>query len=191
MLESIRLSFKKNRLSSILEGRPSKKKMTQTLPHAAPSRSVRTSSTNSIDIDGSQVIVALPLRFHGFGLPSQLMHNIAHLSEVVIGFNARSELLAIKEWIVQLKGFLVVKYKLIERQQKRIIELEEKLQLKQAEAEEKLKSLEARGKANKVKIIAKAKVKAIKEYKALGEFKVEIIEGSSVAYGYGFDACKA
>ena len=33
-------------------------------------------------------------------------------------------------------------------------------------------------------------MKAIKEFKASLEFKAKVIEGSLVAYGYGFDACK-
>ena len=54
-----------------------------------------------------------------------------------------------------------------------------------------MRSLEARTKIDKVKVVAKARLKAIKEYKASSKFRVEVTEASSVAFGYGFDAYKA
>ncbi|KAG1363681.1 hypothetical protein COCNU_11G005080 [Cocos nucifera] len=102
----------------------------------------------------------------------KLMHDVALLSEVVISFN-------------KLEGFLAIEHGLIKVWQKRITELEANLQLKEAavrKTKEKLKSVEAWAKADKAKVIAEAKLKAVEEYKVSKEFKAEIIEGSSVAY---------
>ena len=51
--------------------------------------------------------------------------------------------------------------------------------------------IEAQMETKKVKAIAEAKMKVIKEFNASPDFEVEIAEGSIVAYGYGFKACRA
>ncbi|KAG1327925.1 hypothetical protein COCNU_01G018590 [Cocos nucifera] len=42
----------------------------------------------------------------------------------------------------------------------------------------------------KAKAVAEANLKGIEEYKASMEFEDEVVEGSSVAYIYGFNVCK-
>nr|XP_029116145.1 uncharacterized protein LOC105059422 isoform X1 [Elaeis guineensis] len=51
--------------------------------------------------------------------------------------------------------------------------------------------MEAQAEADKAKAVAEAKLKAVEEYKASAEFEAKVTEGSSVVFGYGFDACKA
>ncbi|KAG1358612.1 hypothetical protein COCNU_08G000580 [Cocos nucifera] len=57
--------------------------------------------------------------------------------------------------------------------------------------EGKVELIKAIAEEEKRKAITEAKFKGIEEYKASPEFKDEVTEGSSVAYVYGFNTCKA
>ena len=52
--------------------------------------------------------------------------------------------------------------------------------------EDKVKLVEAWVEAKKLKEIAKAKLKAIEDFKALPDFEAKVAEGFSIAYMYGF-----
>ncbi|KAG1338624.1 hypothetical protein COCNU_04G009300 [Cocos nucifera] len=76
----------------------------------------------------------------------------------------------------------------------KVAELEEVLELDEAAikvAEEKEKLIVVQAEVKKSKVIAEVKLKAIKKFKASKDFEAKVTEGSSMAYEYGFRACKA
>ncbi|KAG1360801.1 hypothetical protein COCNU_09G002640 [Cocos nucifera] len=144
-------------------------------------------------------------------LPQGLLHNIAHLSKVVVGLNlkrnklegnlrvakedatqAQFKILVVWEWVTQLEGSHILERGLVGMHQQWIIELELKLQVKEAalkEVEENLQSM-VEIVVDKASVVIKVRAKAIKEFKTSEEFRSKIVEGFAVVYGFGFDACK-
>ncbi|KAG1360569.1 hypothetical protein COCNU_09G000320 [Cocos nucifera] len=95
----------------------------------------------------------------------------------------------------------LVEYIAREEKMKAKLLLEERLKASKAWArameeakqatEDKAKLVEYIAREEKMKVIAEAKLKGIKEYKALAKFESEDAKASLVAYPYGFHASKA
>ncbi|KAG1331825.1 hypothetical protein COCNU_02G017930 [Cocos nucifera] len=74
-----------------------------------------------------------------------------------------------------------------------VAKLEEALELDEAAikvTEEKEKLIKALAEVEKSKVVAEARLKAIKEFKASACFEAEVAKGSSMAYEYKFEAYK-
>ncbi|KAG1363529.1 hypothetical protein COCNU_11G003560 [Cocos nucifera] len=98
-----------------------------------------------------------------------------------------------QERVIQLEDSLALKHGLVKMRQQRITELEMEIQAKEVALKEAKENLQLSIKAmtDKALTIIEVGVKAIKEFKALDEFKSKIVEGTLVAHEFGFDACKA
>ncbi|KAG1360635.1 hypothetical protein COCNU_09G000980 [Cocos nucifera] len=75
----------------------------------------------------------------------------------------------------------------------KVNKLEEALELGEAvikATEQKEQLIYAWDEAEKSKTVAKAKLKAIEEFRASDSFEAKVTKGSSVEYEYGFEACK-
>ncbi|KAG1341840.1 hypothetical protein COCNU_05G000690 [Cocos nucifera] len=72
--------------------------------------------------------------------------------------------------------------------------LEEALVLKEATvkaAEDRMELIKAKANEEKVKASNEAKLRGIKEFKASEKFENKVVEGFSIIYVYGLEACKA
>ncbi|EHA8589916.1 hypothetical protein COCNU_scaffold013426G000020 [Cocos nucifera] len=77
---------------------------------------------------------------------------------------------------------------------KKVAKPKEALELKKAgikASKEKEKLIKAQAEVEKLKAVAKAKFNAIEEFKVFADFEAKVTNGSSVAYEYRFEACKA
>ncbi|KAG1369822.1 hypothetical protein COCNU_15G001880 [Cocos nucifera] len=138
----------------------------------------------------------------------KLVHNITILNEGLVGFKqaklSLEEKLKVSEgprpaqklWGKQervraLEGLVAIEHGLAEVLRQKVAELEETLELEEAivKATKDRREL-IKAKEDKAKAIVEAKLKGIKEFKALVEFENDVVEGSSVAYMYDFEAYK-
>ena len=79
----------------------------------------------------------------------------------------------------------MIKCRAIDVYRRKVAELEEALEIREVvikAIEDRVKHIEARAEAEKVKVIAEAKLNAIKELKASEDFENEVAEGFSLAY---------